>query len=201
MSKGAISRAEVPLPGDGAVAVQRDDLAGAEPRVDPRAVGDGARRGEVVLVVDRRERALGFDPPLPQPLAVGARKRLDDEERLARRRPRRAPASSARSPCVAASPPCTSRGWFPSRRTPAPICDVTKTRSPLTIGVETPDAGERRLPRDVLGRAPAHRQRLVARDAARAGTAPVRPVGRGQRDAGNGEPEQQGGRHVDIESA
>jgi hypothetical protein len=46
------------------------------------------------------------------------------------------PAASARSPT--APDPCARRGWFPGLRTPVPICDVTKTRSPNTIGDDTP---------------------------------------------------------------
>src|SRR5262249_5934323 len=48
------------------------------------------------------------------------------------------PSPSARSPEVAAAAPCDSRGWVPAFRTPAPICDVTNTRSPDTIGDDTP---------------------------------------------------------------
>ena len=38
--------------------IDRGDLPGAEPRVDALAVGDRARRREVVLLVDRRQRSL-----------------------------------------------------------------------------------------------------------------------------------------------
>ena len=46
------------------------------------------------------------------------------------------PLPRARSPIAVGSPPCTRRG--PGRLMPAPSCDVTKTRSPLTMGVEMP---------------------------------------------------------------
>src|SRR5262245_16250251 len=45
---------------------------------------------------------------------------------------------SARSPEPLAAAPCARRGWFPGFRTPDPICDVTNTRSPATIGLDTP---------------------------------------------------------------
>ena len=85
----------------------------------------GLGRREVVLVVDRRQLAGRFDAALPDALAVGAVERLDDEDGLAGSGARAVAAPSARSPCAAASAPCTRRGWLPSRLTPAPICDVT----------------------------------------------------------------------------
>ena len=42
-----------------------------------------------------------------------------------------------------ASAPWTSVGWLPDRRTPVPIWLVTKTRSPQTIGVDTPAPSSR----------------------------------------------------------
>ena len=99
-------------------------------------------------------------------------------------------ASSARSPCVAASLPWTSRGWFPSRLTPAPICDVTKTRSPLTMGVETPTPASGAFHATFSAALQRTGSFSVARDPGRAGTAPVGPVGREHRDAGAGQPEQ-----------
>ena len=89
MSNAPFSRGELPLPHDGAGAIERDDLAGAEPREHQRAVGHRARRGEVVLVVDRRQIAGRFDAAFPHALAVGAIERLDDEDGLRRVRRRR----------------------------------------------------------------------------------------------------------------
>src|SRR5688500_18227904 len=42
------------------------------------------------------------------------------------------------SPAVDGSAPCVRVGCRPSRRRPSPICDVTKTRLPCTIGDDTP---------------------------------------------------------------
>ena len=72
--------AQMTLPAHGAVAPERDKLAGAEPGVDRLAVGYWTRRGEIVLLVNRRQRPIGLDSPFPQALAVGAGKCLDDEE-------------------------------------------------------------------------------------------------------------------------
>ena len=80
----AVLLRQVPLPDDRAGAIERDDLSGAEPGEHQRAVGDRARRREVVLVVHRRQRAGRLDPSLPDALAVGAAERLDDEEGLGR---------------------------------------------------------------------------------------------------------------------
>ena len=181
MSNGEISLPEMPLPDHLAVHVERDDLAGAEPRVDHLAVGHRARAREIVLVVHARQRPGGFDAMLPQPPAVGAVERLDDEERAVVGRC--AAAASARSPATPALAPCASRGWLPGRRTPAPICEVTKTRSPTTIGDDTP--------RPPIGAF--HATFSVAlhltgrffssRDAVAARPAPLRPVGRGDRAA------------------
>src|SRR5687767_1729085 len=49
--------------------------------------------------------------------------------------PAAAPAPNDRSPAAAASAPCASRG--PCRDAPLPTCDVTKTRSPHTMGEDT----------------------------------------------------------------
>ena len=136
MSKGEISLPRCRSQTSLAVHVERDDLAGAEPRVDHLTVGHRARAREVVLVVDAGQRAGRLDPILPQPRAVGAVERFDDEERAIVGRPARA-AASARSP-LAASAPCASRGWLPARRSRRRSARSTKTRSPATIGDDTP---------------------------------------------------------------
>ena len=49
--EGAVLCRKVALPDHGTAAIERDDLAGAEPGIDQCPVGDRARRREVVLVV------------------------------------------------------------------------------------------------------------------------------------------------------
>ena len=80
----AVLFGQVPLPGDGARPIQRDDLSGSEPCVDEVAVGHRARRREVVLVVHRREVARRVDPPFPDPRPGRTVERLDDEDRAIR---------------------------------------------------------------------------------------------------------------------
>src|SRR6185436_14595011 len=62
-----------------AVDVERDDLPGAVPRVDALAVGDRARAGQVVLVVDGGQLALRRRFVVPQPLSGCSIERFDDE--------------------------------------------------------------------------------------------------------------------------
>src|SRR5262245_19247447 len=79
--------AEMPLPDNLAVHVERDDLARAEPGVDDLSVRHGAGARQVVLVVDTGQRSGRFQAVLPQSLAVAAAEGFDDEERAVAGRP------------------------------------------------------------------------------------------------------------------
>src|SRR5688500_15520355 len=46
--------------------------------------------------------------------------------------------ASVASPAVEGSAPCVNVGCRPSRRRPSPICELTNTRVPDTIGDDTP---------------------------------------------------------------
>ena len=116
--------------------VDGDHLPGAEHRVDPLAVGDRAGARQVVLVVHRRQAAFGGElDSVHSALAVDAIERLDQKADAARRPPAPALAERplARRGVGALPEPRAAAG---ARR--APTCEVTKTRSPQTIGDETP---------------------------------------------------------------
>ena len=77
--EGAVLLREVLRPRRLAGHVERDELAGAVPRIDALAVGDGTGARQVVLVVHRRQLALGRDLMNPQPLARRSIEGFDDE--------------------------------------------------------------------------------------------------------------------------
>jgi hypothetical protein len=72
---------------------------------------------------------------------------------------------------------------LPGRRTPLPTCEVTNTRSPDTIGDDTPSPLSGAFQRTFSAGAPAIRQVLVVRDAVAVRAAPLRPVGGERRSA------------------
>ena len=71
--------AEVALPDQLSIHVERDKLPVAHPGVDQVPVGDAARAGEVVLDMDARRLPFEREFVLPFELPCQARKRLDDE--------------------------------------------------------------------------------------------------------------------------
>ncbi len=186
--EGADLLAQVALPDHRALPIEREQLTGAEPREHQRAVGDGARRGEVVLVVNRRERPLRFRPMLPAPCAIASSERLDHEHGF--RRIGRAPGverpltlrrrvSALDEPGMVARPPHAG-------------ADLRRHEDQIAAHDRRGDARSRdwRLPRDLLCSAPPRREDVIRRHAARTGAPPVRPVGRAQRDAREPEPRQ-----------
>src|SRR6185503_5661748 len=116
------------------VHVECDDLTGAKPRVDQLPVAHRARAGEVVLVVHAGQRPGCLAAVLPQPAAVGAIERLDDEES--------AIAGDAARERALARHACA--GALRESRMTARAADSgallrgTKTRSADTIGDDTP---------------------------------------------------------------
>src|SRR5687767_14404451 len=83
-------------PHHAAAHVERDELAGAEPREYLLAVSDDGRGGKVVLLVERGERAARLEPVFPEPSAVAPAERLDDEDDGLGRARRRLAASANR---------------------------------------------------------------------------------------------------------
>src|SRR5262245_45233375 len=77
--EGTVLAAEVALPDELALDVERHELPVSEPRVHAAAVGDRARAREVVLLVHLGQLALGRETVLPETAAVRARERLDEE--------------------------------------------------------------------------------------------------------------------------
>ena len=122
----AVLGREVPLPDDRAGSIERDDLAGAEPGEDERAVGDRARASRGCACRARASASPVASIRRSQTRLPSARPKASTTKKvLAGSAPAAASTPSARSPCAAASAPCTRRGWLPSRLTPAPICEVT----------------------------------------------------------------------------
>ena len=141
--EGRVLLAEMTLPRDAAVTIEGGELAGAEERVEKRAVRDRAGCREVVLLVRRRQRALGVEAALPELLAIGAGERFDDEDGLVGRG---SGASGAERPLAQGSGVASLYEPRTFAADPVPICEVTNTRSPLTMGDEMPSAGDRRFP-------------------------------------------------------
>ena len=141
--------AEMPRPDDASIHVERNDLTVAEPGIDAFTVGDGSRRREVVLLVHAR--AIGpvtfvaLHPSGRRP--SDAAECLDHEPHRCSRphscRPRRPPIGASRfasSPSSRASCGCASPLGDAG---PLPICDVTNTVSPHTIGDDVPRPARR----------------------------------------------------------
>ena len=139
MSNGAYSSSEVLRPHDGAAHVERRDLTGAEPGEETLAVGDRRRRGEVVLFVEIGKRTPRLDAVFPEAAAVGSVEGFDDEkDRLGAGAARRAGLRSASRRETSAASSRASCGWARRSDATRPTCDVTKIRSPQTIGDDDP---------------------------------------------------------------
>ena len=123
--------------------VERHDLAVAKPGVHALAVGCRCRRRQVVLLVKIGERLGRPHLVLPEPLAVRSPERLDDEPDCGSRSE---PAGSVagRRPPIGVSRSASARSSRASWGCPPPvigvlpICEVTMTRSPQTMGDELP---------------------------------------------------------------
>ena len=167
---------QVPLPHEAAVHVERNDVPVAEPGVDPLAVGDGRRGGEVVLFVQFRERADGLAAVLPEPRAIAPVERLDDEisgpirRRLGTTSADRLLTVGERS-VVAREPRMRAgghRGAAHLRGDDDVVAPDDRRRRA--------DAREPRLPGEVLAGTPCRRKVGLRRDAPARGPAPLRPV-------------------------
>ena len=75
----AVLTAEMARPDQFPVRVERDQLARSEPGIDVFAVGDGAGRGEVVLVMDVVQPSFGRHRIFPELASVGAPQRGDEK--------------------------------------------------------------------------------------------------------------------------
>jgi hypothetical protein len=189
--------AEVALPHQLAVHVERDDLAGTEPCVDELPVRHRAWRGEVVLVVHRWERAGGLEAILPEPAPRCAVERLDQEEGPVRgRRARRAQRPFARARRVGALR--QSRTLTADARADLRGDENTSAGHDRRRHADTAQIG---LPRDVLGGGPAEREIFLVRDAVAVRAAPLRPVGGGDGPAESHrhhQAESKGARHRGV---
>ena len=130
----AVFRAEMLLPHEPAGHVDRRDLPGPEPRVDALAVGRGARRREVVLLVHERQRR-------PRPAARTPTRGVPSRDRArspgttrcpCRRRPARARARRHRAGCRPA------RAAAPGGPHRCPPATSRSRRSFQTMGEEMP---------------------------------------------------------------
>ena len=72
--------AEVTLPHEPPVHVERDELARAEPGEHRLPIGDRAGARKIVFLVHASQRPHRLDAVLPEPASIGAMKRLDDED-------------------------------------------------------------------------------------------------------------------------
>jgi hypothetical protein len=113
----AVFHAEMALPHDLAVHVERDELARPEPGVDHLSVADRARAGEIALVVNALKRTHGFEAMLPQWPPIVSMEGLDHEDRFVTR-------GSGEEPL-----PCAARGI--ALREPRVVALATDTRSEL----------------------------------------------------------------------
>ena len=71
--------AEVLRPHHAAAHVEGDELTGAEPGEDMLAVGDGCRRRQVMLLMERRKRTSRLEAVLPEAAALRSIEGFDDE--------------------------------------------------------------------------------------------------------------------------
>ena len=171
--EGRVLLAEMTLPRDAAVTVEGGELAGAEERVEKRAVRDRAGCREVVFLVRRRQRALGVEAALPELLAIGAGERFDDEDGLVGRG---RGASGAERPLAQGSGVASL--YEPRTLAADPGADLRGHEHAVAAddGRRDAGAGDRRFPGDILGCAPFDRHTAIRRDAAGCRPAPVRPV-------------------------
>ena len=135
--------AEMPLPDDAAVHVERDDQSVAEPGVDPLPVGERASawRGCVSRAAPRTDRPPRCDRPTAR---VPSRRANASTTRYVAASGPPAGGESARPPPIGCSRSASerssraSRGCDPAATGVRPTWEVTITRSPQTMGDDAP---------------------------------------------------------------
>ena len=167
--------AEMPRPDELAGHVERDDLARAEPRIDAPAVGDGAGRGEVVLVVHFAS-CPSAGSSYSQSLRPSTRLQRGDEERRPCRCVPRLPPPSARSPASDGVAALHERRMISGPPRAAPDLRCHEHLIAPHDRRRDAQAAHRRFPRDVFGVAPALWQAGLRGHAVRRRPSPVRPV-------------------------
>ena len=176
--------AEMLRPHDTATHVEGHELTGAEPGEDTLAVGDGCRRRQVVLLVERGKRPSRLEAVLPEAAALRSIEGFDDEHDggggvgwLCAAAANRSLARDQRGIITRQHRVrAAAQGQPPDLRRDEDLIapDDRRRRSKAT---------ERGAPRHVLALAPCRREIGFGRDAMPGRPAPLRPVRRHRRAA------------------